>query len=270
VKLATDAVTNGKTLFDKEQIAKLDYVQLEFELERYRAKAEAARRELPSAQKRLAAAIGDPRMTISTIDGPFEEVPKYDADRALELVLASHPEVRIAKVGVERAQAAVRRAEAEPIPNLTVTSGFTRQNQNKSNDWMLGVSAPLPLWNRNQGNIRTAMAEVGVAVQDVNRVENELAERVAMALRSYAGATQEATLYKSEIIPRAEETYKLSVEAFKGGQFEYLRVIQAQRSVAESRLEYNRALGEAWKAAAELSSLLLEEEWTGLPLAKPK
>jgi cobalt-zinc-cadmium efflux system outer membrane protein len=268
VKLAADAVSNGNKLLEGKQIAKLDLLQLEVELERFRAKAEASRREVPGARKRLAAAIGDPRMAIASVAGPFEEVPKYDAERTLETVLATHPEVRRARVGVERAQAAIRRAEVEVIPNLTFTTGYIRQYENQSRDFALGLSAPIPVWNRNQGNIRTAKAELGMAVQDVGRMENDLAERVATALRSYASALKEADQYKNEIIPRAEETYKLSVEAFKGGQFEYLRVIQSQRTVAEARLEYNRALGDAWKASAELSALLLEEWWPGVPPQK--
>ena len=127
------------------------------------------------------------------------------------------------------------------------------------------MSAPVPVWNRNQGNIRAARAELGEAIQDVGRAENELAERVATAHRTYSSALKLAEMYRTDILPKAEETYRLSREAFKGGQFEYLRVIQAQRSVAEARLESVRALGEAWKAAAELSALLLEERWPGPP-----
>jgi len=264
-KLAGEAVKNGKSLLDSKQIARLDLVQLEVESARFRSQAESARQELAGTRKRLAALVGDPRLPIGATAGPFEELPLYDAEGTLETVLATHPEIRSARVGVERAQATIRRAEVEPIPNLTVTTGYVRQNQNRSDDWMLGVTAPLPTWNRNQGNIRAARAELGMAIQDVGRVENELAERVATALRTYSAALKLAEQYRKEILPRAEETYKLSLEAFKGGQFEYLRVIQAQRSVAEARLEYNRALGEAWRAAAELSALLLEENWPGPP-----
>lgn len=263
VKLAGDAVKNGQTLLEAKQIARLDLVQLEVELARFRSQAEAARREVPGARRRLAAVVGDPRLLVGAAAGPFEDVPKYDPDQILDAVLATHPEARSARVGVDRAQAAIRRAEVEPIPNLTLTSGYVRQNQNRSNDWMVGVSAPIPVWNRNQGNIRAAKAELGVAVQEVGRVENELAERVATALRAYSAALTLADQYRADILPKAEETYKLSLEAFKGGQFEYLRVIQAQRAVAEARLEYNRALGEAWRAAADLSALLLEEWWPG-------
>lgn len=268
VKLAADAVRNGQILLDGKQIARLDLVQLEVELARFQSQADAARQELPAARRRLAAVVGDPRLPVGAVAGPFDDVPVYDPDRTLDAVLASHPEVQSARVGVDRARAAVRRAEVEPIPNLTVSTGYIRQGQNKSNDWLLGVSAPLPVWNKNQGNIRAARAELGAAVQEVARVETDLAERVATSLRAYAAAVKLAAKYRADILPKAEETYTLSLEAFKGGQFEYLRVIQAQRAVAEARLEYNRALGDGWRAAADLSGLLLEEWWPGPPAAK--
>lgn len=267
VRLAGDAVRNGQSLLDNKQIARLDLIQLEVELARFRTEADAARREVPSVRKRLAATVGDPRLAIGPIAGPFEDVPLYDPDRTLECVLASHPEVRSAKVGVERAQAAIRRAEVEPIPNVTFTTGYVRQYENRSHDFSVGLSAPIPVWNRNQGNILAAKAELGVAIQNVGRVENDLTERVSTALRTYAAASQRAKQYRTEIVPKAEETYKLSLEAFRGGQFEYLRVIQSQRSVAEARLELNRSLAEAWRSAAELSALLLEEWWPGPPPA---
>ena len=264
-KLAADAVKNGQILFDNKQIARLDLIQLEVEQARFRSQAESAQRELPGARNRLAAAVGNPRLEIGTIAGPYEDVPKYDANRTLETVLATHPDIRSARLAVDRAHVAVHRAEVEWIPNVTLSSGYVRQNQNKSDDFLLGVSAPIPVWNRNQGNIRAARAEFAMAGQDVGRVENELAERVAIALRTYSAAVKLAEQYRTDVLPKAEETYRLSLEAFKGAQFEYLRVIQSQRSVAEARLEYNRALGEAWRAAAELSALLLEEWWPGPP-----
>jgi outer membrane protein, heavy metal efflux system len=263
VKLSEQAVAQGKTWVENKQMARIDLVPLEVELERFRTDTEAVERELPAVRGRLAVVTGDPRMSIGRLAGTFDLPPAYDLERAREAVLASHPEVRSARVGVDRAQAAIRRAEAEPIPNLTVTTGYMRQGQNKSNDWMLGVSAPVPVWNRNQGNIREARANLGIAIQDVARVENEVAERLTVAFRTYASARLRAERYRTQIVPRAEESFDLAMKAFKGGQFEYLRVIQAQRAAAEARLELNRSLGEAWRAASELSGLLLEEVWPG-------
>jgi cobalt-zinc-cadmium efflux system outer membrane protein len=269
LRLAEEAVATGKTLLENKQIARLDLVQLEVERERFRAELRAARGELPATYKRLAAAAGDSGLPVGTVAGSFEGLPAYDLEQVRAAVLASHPEVGAARVGVDRAQAAVRRAEVEPIPNVSVYGAYIRQYENRSHDGAVGLSMPIPIWNRNQGNIRAAKAELGMAIQAVGRVENELAARVAAAYQTYAAARARAEQYRAEIIPRAEETYKLSLGAFKGGQFEYLRVIAAQRAVSEARLEYNRALGEAWRAAAELSGLLLEESWPG-PAALPE
>jgi cobalt-zinc-cadmium efflux system outer membrane protein len=269
VKLAEEAVAGGQTLLDAKRIARLDLVQLEIERERYRADLAAVRRELPAAYRRLAAAAGNHAGVPDRLDGALDDPPDYDPDAAVAAVLAAHPEVRSARVGVERARAAVRRAEAEPIPNVTAYAAYIRQFENRSHDGAVGLSAPIPVWNRNQGNIRAARAELGMAIESVGRAENDLAGRAAAALQTYNAARARAAAYRTELLPRAEETYKLARAAFQGGQFEYLRVVQAQRAIAEARLELNRARGEAWRAAAELSGLLLEDDWPNPPAPPP-
>jgi cobalt-zinc-cadmium efflux system outer membrane protein len=170
-----------------------------------------------------------------------------------------HPDARAAAVAVERAQAAVRRAEAELLPNVTGSVGYTRQNQNLSNDWSVGVSVPLVTRNKNQGNIRAARAEVMAATLEVTRVQNDLAERVATAFRKYAAAKARAERYRDVMLKKADENYQFVKTQLDRGVVEYLKVLQAQRAVSEAKLEFNRTLGEAWTAAAELSALLLED-----------
>ena len=265
VKLADEAVASGKGLLEAKQIARLDYIQLEVARERFRAELQAVRQELPGAYRRLAAVAGKNALVPTAIVGTFEGLPDYNPDAVRESVLEYHPQARSARVGVVRAQTAVRRAEVQPIPNVAVSGAFIRQFENRSYDGGVALSLPVPVWNRNQGNILAAKAELGMAIAAVGQTENELAARVAVAYQTYAAARARASVYRKELIPRAEETYKLSTAAFKGGQFEYLRVLQAQQALAEARLEYNKSLGDAWRAAAELSGLLLEEVWPKSP-----
>jgi cobalt-zinc-cadmium efflux system outer membrane protein len=269
VKLADESVAQGKTLLEAQRIARLDLLEIEAQGERFRAEADATAKELPGLYARLAATAGDAALPVAAVSGSLDDLPAYDLDPVRAAVLATHPEVRSARVAVERAQAAVRRAEAEPIPDVTVYGAYIRQFQNRSHDGAVGVSLPVPLWNRNQGNIRAARAEFGMAVQNVGRVENDLAARVAAAFQTYSSARGRAERYRQQVVPRAVEARRLALEAFRGGQFDYLRVLQAQRTVAEAKLELNRSLAEAWRAAAELSGLLLEEVWPG-PLAVPE
>ncbi len=266
VALADKSVEQTNQLIEAKQVARLDLVQLEVEAERLRAELESSERELPSAYKRLAAEIGVNRMAISRVAGDLAgPLPDYDLDRTQTYVLAVHPELQIAQWGVQKAQCLVKRARVELIPNLGIDTGYVRQNQNKSDDFRIGVSASLPLWNRNQGNIHSAEADLCQAMQEIGRIENDLTDRVSQSMRDYASARRRAERYRTAILPRAKETYKLSRLAYQGGQFEYLRVLEAQRAVAQANLEYIRALGDAWKAAAKISGLAIEDHWPIAP-----
>lgn len=270
VRLAEQSVEQTRKLLQAKEVARMDLLQLEVELERYGAEREATRREMPAAFRRLAASVGVADLPYASLAGSLDlPVPDYDLDKARLYMIEVHPDVHSARIGVERAWLLVQRAQVEPIPNVTVGAGYVRQSQNRSDDWVVGVSVPVPLWNRNQGNIATAQAQVGQAIQQVGRVENELTERLAIAFGGYASARQRAERFRTAILPKARETYKLSLEAYKGGQFQYLRVLEAQRTVAQADLEYNRALGEVWRAASEIAGLLLEEDWPACAVSLP-
>ena len=270
VSLAEKSVANPEKLFLAKEAGRLDVVQLEADLERYRAELDAARGALPAAYRKLATTIGlkDARLgpLAADLDAPL---PAYDLDQARAYVLGIHPEVRSAQVAVERAELLVRRAEAEAVPNVTVGAGYTRQGQNRSNDWDVGVSVPVPLWNRNQGNVLAARAQLGEAVSQAARTQNDLVGRLSTALGTYVAAKQRTDRYRTAVLPKAQETFELSRKAYQGGQFEYMRVLQAQRTVAETRLELVRSLGEAWKAASEVAGLMLEDRWPPPPSLAP-
>jgi outer membrane protein, heavy metal efflux system len=271
IALAEQSVENANKLLKAKEGSELDVVQLEVDLERYRADLDATNKALPPAFRRLAASVGVDDLPYTRVNGDLQlPLPDYELERLRVYVLGIHPELRSAQIGVERAQLVLKRATVEPIPNVTLGTGYVRQNQNKSNDWVIAASIPVPLWNRNQGNIFAAKAQVGEAVNEVGRVQNDLVGRLATAFGTYAAARQRAEKYKTAILPKAEQSYKLSLKAYQGGQFEYLRVLQAQRAVAEARLEYLRSLGEVWRAASEIAGFMLEDQWPVAPLPTPK
>ncbi|MBX9681776.1 MAG: TolC family protein [Gemmataceae bacterium] len=271
VKLAEQSVDNAKKLLKAKEAADLDLVQLEVDQERYRAELEATRRALPGAYRKLAASVGVQDLPIARVSGDLDTpLPEYELDRVRVYVLGIHPEIRAAQIGVERARLLVRRAEVEAHPNVTVGAGYTRQGQNRSNDWDIGVSVPVPLWNKNQGNILAAKAQVGEAINQVGRIENDLANRLAASFSTYAAAQKRTERYKSSILPKAQQTYRLSLKAYQGGQFEYLRVLAAQRTVAEANLELVRSLGEMWRAGSEVGGFMLEDQWPLAPVTERK
>lgn len=239
----------------------LDLLQVQIELNRVQAELEAARREQTAAWRKLTAVIGAPGLTQLSLDARLEDpLPLVDYDRAAGFVIENHPAVGLARVGIDAAELMLRRQKVEPIPNVTFAAGYVRDNQEKMDLWMFQVGMPVPLFNRNQGNILNASAELGKAVQQVPRAQNELIGRLAAAFGMYQAAKERVDRYRKTILPAASQANKIALDAFKGGQFEYLRVLQAQRVYQDANLEYVRALGEAWKAASEIAGLLLAEE----------
>lgn len=271
VKLAEQAYENAEKLRRVARLlAELDVLPFAVERDRLRADLEAARREQAAAWQRLVAVVGVPRLPLTPLTGSLEwPLPVYEFEPARAALLEIHPEVHSARVGVTRAQLALRREEVEPVPNVTLAAGYQRNFNDRENQATYQVGIPLPLFNRNQGNVRAARAELARAVQEVTRVENDLVNRLAAVFGPYAAASQRAERYRISLLPNARRAYRLSLEAFRGGQFEYLRVIQAQRALAEANLDYLRALAEAWRAASAIAGLLLEEAWPAPPAGAP-
>src|SRR5207245_11185351 len=108
------------------------------------------------------AGMGLPDLSPVPLSGSLEAaLPDYAFDAVRAAMLEVHPEIRSAQVGVARFQLALQRAEAERIPNVTLAAGYSRNFNDRENQATYQVSVPLPIWNRNQGNIRAAQAELG-------------------------------------------------------------------------------------------------------------
>ncbi|TXT23482.1 MAG: putative divalent cation resistant determinant protein C [Planctomycetota bacterium] len=236
-----------RSLKKVDELAEIDVLPVEAELLRYEAEWESAQAEKAAAYKRLAALLGVHRLAITKVAGHIEDyfLPDYDTETTPQYVLSVHPEIQQAQWGVEKAKLVVQRAKAEPIPNLSVNGGYVRQNQNRSDDYSLGVSASVPLWNRNQGNIRAAEAELCAAMQEVARTENALTDRVATALREFAAARKRAEKYQA-VVNKAEQAQNIASKDERRN-LSPLMVLELQRSLRQANLERLKSLGEAWK-----------------------
>ncbi|MBX9583268.1 MAG: hypothetical protein K2X87_23450 [Gemmataceae bacterium] len=130
IDLAEQTVGNAVRLRKAGEGSELDVVQLEVDLERYRADRDATARSLPAAVRRLAASVGAGDLPDARVVGDLEApLPDYDPDRVRAFVVGVHPDLRAAQVGVERARLALDRAAAEPIPNVTLGTGYSARTR---------------------------------------------------------------------------------------------------------------------------------------------
>ncbi len=118
-----------------------------------------------AARHALAAAVGMDEATIGALDGSAASLPALPAEAEIARRLADAPALRRARLEVERAQAAYDLERARRIPDVTVTLGAKRAQEIGRNQAVIGVSMPLPLFDRNQGARREALKRRQAAEQ---------------------------------------------------------------------------------------------------------
>ncbi len=189
--------------------------------------------------------------------------PVRDRETALSQLMAMSPELRAAHAEVHRARSMISRERAQPIPNVEFQVAALHNAATGDEVANVQVGLPLPLNNRNDGNICRAHAEYQRALWNVERLKLDLQSRLAAAFGQYNAALNQVRIYENEILPRESETLRL-IEAAYPIQFDFLRVITARRSYFEAQLEYVTALVNLRQAEVALDGLLLEGGLSGV------
>src|SRR5262249_9573324 len=121
------------------------------------------------------------------------------------------------------------------------------------------VGVRIPLFNRNQGNIQAAKAEIDRAQLEANRVQLLLRERVAAPIQNYLTARAAVDRYRNRMIPNAENAYKLYLQKYSNMTAAYPQVLIAQRTLFQLKTDYVAALESAWVSAISLKGFMLTD-----------
>ena len=206
------------------------------EVQLQRRNAEAAFR---GAWKQLMAVAGMPDAQPGTLDGQLSvSTDNRDWDAIQNQILSSSPELQGARARFARARANLDRQQAQAIPNLSLILAAGQDNGTGSSMINTQVGIPIPVHNKNQGNIAAAHAEFCRASHDVRRTENSIQSRLAQARRDFEVSAATVVQYEQEILPRARETLTLAETAYEAGEFDFLQVLIVRRTYFESNLAY--------------------------------
>lgn len=172
-------------------------------------------------------------------------------------LLEVSPELRMAGSRVARAQANLDRQKAQPIPNLSLMVAGGYDNGTGSEMINTQVGMPIPIYNKNQGNIVAAHAEYCRATQEMQRLKLSLRVRLVNAAREYDSAAAQVRRYRDEIVPNAQEALELSEQAYRAGEFEFLQVLIVRRTFFDSNLQLVEAESDFAQANSLIDGLLL-------------
>ncbi len=260
LEAASSRVEAGSATRPDQLRAEVVYEQAQIELDAARLEASAARRALASAIG-IEREIGLP--LVSAVDH-LPELPDLEALQAA--TLEANSRMSLARIAVERARRSHELAKSQAVPNLVVSVGPRYSDVDHESTLDFGLALEIPLFDRNQGEIQAVLAERLSASSELRSVQLELLAEVSDAWAIYQSARATAGRYQNQLLPKAERTLDLIRQAYQSGKADYLRLLDAQQVVVESRIAYVNTLQQLHAAAA----LLNELSQTNAPWRSPR
>jgi cobalt-zinc-cadmium efflux system outer membrane protein len=261
--IAADAAQTARQLVNVGQADAPDVLQSEVEQEQAALDTLTAEHHYIAAFHQLIAIAGQPDMPLTRLAGDLTATPAQPP--SLDAMLEQSPAVQRADQAVHAAEAQLRSAHREVVPDLTLRAGeqwnneLIRQNPDIATgaQSFAAASIDLPLWNRNQGNIAAAQAAVNAAHAEAQRVRLALRQSAAPLIEQHNIAAAQTFRYKSDLLPRAQRAYDLYRDRYRQMAAAYPQVLVSERTLFQLQLAYVQSLGELWQSAAQLRHFTL-------------
>ena len=221
-----------------------------------RIEVERTRLELDAARKRLGALWGAGPPRFSRAAGELPAVTPVESFDAVARLREQNPDLARWGTEIARRESALRLERARAIPDVTVTAGYRRFQETENNALVVGASVPLPLFDRNQGNLAAASSRLAAAAEERRAAEARVDTALAEAYRGLVTAHAEASMLAADAVPRAERAFEAFEEGYRLGKFSFLDVLDAQRTLFAVRTQHLRAVERFHTAAAEIERLV--------------
>jgi cobalt-zinc-cadmium efflux system outer membrane protein len=224
----------------------------------YRSSVTAADLSLTQARLKIHALLGrtpsEPLADISDELGlaPAATAPPLDAVQAA--ALTNRPDVRALRSDEARSQYDLRLQLAQGRVDYTVGAEYRRQQgvNGKGNLAGLFVSVPLPVFNRNQGEIARANAEHEKATRSVTALETNVSAEVASAYAEFQSARGLLADIEAELLKPAADARAGTAYVYQAGATSLVDVLDAQRAFNDTMDAYYTAQAAYRRAEARL------------------
>lgn len=247
--LTARKVTAGKISPVDETRARVEQANAALEL----AEAQA---ELQTARQSLASFWGSAELAYPEVRGDLDAWPERPGVQQLLAGLDASPALMASRLEFERRQAGVAVERSKQYPDLTLNVGAKRLNETQITQAIVGITVPLPLFDRNQGRLQAASSRAAKAEDELRAARTRLTNDVQQASSRLARARASAETLKTTILPAAQQAHEAATRGFEAGKFGFLDVLDAQRSLLQARVRYVDVVTSAYQAATAIDRLL--------------
>lgn len=235
-------------------MAESDLLRVKLEADRWALAANSAQLDLNRARIQLFREMGQTEFPEARLADALELREDRLIDVNIDLALAQRPELELARTAMEEARARLALQQATAKPNYDVLFGYKRATGYDT--VIAGLQVDLPFFNRNQGNVETATAEIRVAQANQAATEALVRAEVRAAAAEYELRRRQVREFMGRFRAQAGETSRIAVAAYRLGGADLLRLLDAERLRIEIELQNERALMEYRQSIVQLENAL--------------
>ena len=263
-KLASESVEIAKSLknisderFKAGDVARIEVLKADVELSNAKMKVMVAERNRLNSIKKLQTVMGTPNTALKDLFPiTFDGHQSLELEKLEDLFLENYPVLQAQKKIVDLSHLKITEAKRNAVPDINASIGYKRLSATNEDTIQAGIDLPLPLFNRNQGKIIEAKALSQKAKKDEESIRNELLLQLNNTYSLYTLARAQVSYFVDTIIPQAEESLKISKQGYKHGEFDYLEVLDAQRTLANTKISYLKIMNELFSSMIEIEKLV--------------
>lgn len=213
--------------------------------------------QLNSARKRLSALWGSSNPVYENAKGDVENIPAIASLNDLSSALENAPAITIAKLEINARDGITKVERSKATPNITLSAGVVNnQELGGINQALLGLSVPIPVFDRNQGHVQEAVSRQYKAQDELVALKAQLEANLAFQYERLNAARQTSESIRSEILPGSQSAFDAATKGFQAGKFNFLDVLDAQRTWFQAKSQYIQSLIDAHQAVAEIERIL--------------
>ncbi|MDQ7089458.1 MAG: TolC family protein [Methylococcales bacterium] len=254
-EVADKMTATVSALFEAGNVASVEKIKAQVMQSTTGIKLMRAEKKLAMARNTLAATWGSYQPHFESVIGDLNTIKKLPTLSYLWEQLRLNPDLARWTDEISQRHALMELEQSKAIPDVTVTLGINNNLIPNEYAMLAGISIPLPLFDRNQGNISAARYRVSQAEDEQRSRQLNIKTALNTTYQQLQIAYQEIETLDEVVIPSANSAYKIAQKGYQLGKFNLLNLLDAQRTLFSVQTQYLRALTDYHLNVAQIERL---------------